>query len=303
MCRKQHHKRQHFPSAIIALIVFGFFRPLSLTMSYVEVFKLSLFSIFGIGISYMVLIPVFLNIRHLRLHRTILLSILFCLYCAISAIWGSNAIFIGRVTLPFVMFLAARIFITESKQISVILIAIVVGYLVPIAESTYGIISGQGIEMVSYWTGIERFAGSFRGSHTLAYAMLFFSITCCLLNWTRQFNGKLSRFGLLVFHLLAIFCLYKSYTRTAIVGFIIFWSIYLWGANKKRLFLAIIACGLIAIFASQKVETIFWQTGAFNSGERFKCRQQRTSYDMESQHSDFSRLNYTATTLWAWPWR
>jgi O-antigen ligase len=45
------------------------------------------------------------------------------------------------------------------------------------------------------------------------------------------------------------------------VGFIVFWSIYLWGANKKRLFLAIIACGLIAIFASQKVETIFWQTG------------------------------------------
>jgi len=82
-----------------------------------------------------------------------------------------------------------------------------------------------------------------------------------LLNWARKPNGKLWRFGLLILHLLAIFCLYKSYTRTAILGFIVFWSIYLWGANKKRLFLAIIACGLITIFASQKVETIFWQTG------------------------------------------
>jgi O-antigen ligase len=44
-------------------------------------------------------------------------------------------------------------------------------------------------------------------------------------------------------------------------GFIVFLSIYLWGTNKKRFFLVIIACGLVTIMASQKVENIFWQTG------------------------------------------
>jgi len=248
-------------SGIIVLIVFGFFRPLTLTMVGYGIGTLSAFEIFALGISFLLSILVFLNLHHLRIDRTMLLSILFCLYCAQSAIWGSRAFFVARAILPFIVFFAARIFITESKQIGVILIAMVIGYIVPIVTSTYDIISGRSIEMISYWTGIERFAGSFIGSHILGYAMLFFSFILCLLKWTRQVSGRLTRFGLLVLQLLAIFCLYKSYTRTALLGFIIFWAIYLWGANKKRLLLAVIACGLIAIMASQKVETIFWQTG------------------------------------------
>ena len=45
------------------------------------------------------------------------------------------------------------------------------------------------------------------------------------------------------------------------VGFIIFWTIYLWGSNKKRLFWAIILCSFIAVMASHKIQTIFWQVG------------------------------------------
>jgi len=121
--------------------------------------------------------------------------------------------------------------------------------------------------MVNYWTGIERFEGAFTSSHPLAYAMLFFSFVYCLLNRIHKLEGKLSRFGLSFFHLLAIYCLYKSYTRTAMVGFIIFWSIYLWGTNKKRFFLAIMACVLITILSYQKIEVIFWQIGKHGQTE------------------------------------
>ena len=74
----------------IMLVVFGFFRPLSLTIGFFTVFGLSPFEIFGVGISYMLLIPVLLCFRNLRLDRTILLSIFFCLYCAGSVLWGSD---------------------------------------------------------------------------------------------------------------------------------------------------------------------------------------------------------------------
>jgi O-antigen ligase len=176
-------------------------------------------------------------------------------------LWGSAVPIVARITLPFIVFFAARIFITEPKQIGIILIAIAVGYIFPIFKSTYDIISGRGIEMINYWTGMERFEGSFGGSHQLAYAMLFFSFIYCLLNRTHQFKGRWSKSGLLVLQLLTIFCMYKSYTRTAYGGFFIFWSIYLWGTNKKRFALVIIACILVAVVASQKIATIFWQPG------------------------------------------
>ena len=243
------------------LVIFAFLRPITLTFVNIEVLGLSAFEIFGILISYMLLIPVLLKFRSLRLDRMVLLSMYFCLYCIVSIFWGSAVSIVARVTLPFIVFFAIRIYITDSKQVGVILLAIVAGYLIPIAMSTYDTILGQSVNMVNYWTGITRFEGVFKGAHAFAYAMLFFSFIFCLLNQTRQFEGNLAKYGLLIFQLLAVFCLYKSYTRTALGGFIIFWTIYLWGTNKKRFFLAVMACLVIAVLSYQKIETIFWQTG------------------------------------------
>lgn len=244
----------------IILVVFAFLRPLTLTMVDVSIFTFSAFEIFGVAISYMMLIPILMNLRNFRLDRTTLLSILFCFYCIESILLGSDFTIVARVTLPFIVFFATRILITEPKQIHTILVALIIGYLMPIVTSTYMIIVGRGIEIVDYWTKITYFQGLYGGSHGLGYAMLFFSFIYCLQKQTCQLNGRLAKSGLLVIQLLAIFCLFKSYTRTAMVGFIIFWVIYLWGFNKKRFILAIIASVLLAIVASQQVKIIFLKT-------------------------------------------
>ena len=124
----------------IMLVVFGFFRPISLTIEFFTVFGLSPFEIFGVVISYMLLIPVLLYFRNLRLDRTILLSIFFCLYCAGSVLWGSDVTIFSRVTLPFIVLFVARIFITEPKQIHAILVALIISYMIPIVTSTFMII-------------------------------------------------------------------------------------------------------------------------------------------------------------------
>lgn len=254
-------KKSRLSISLIIFVIFAFFRPLTLVFTKIEIHGISAFEIFGAGISYMLLIPVLLNFRSLRIDRITLLSMYFCLYCVVSLLWGSDITIIARVTLPFIVFFATRIFITESKLIGLILLIIVIGYFIPIVVSTYNIISGQSVGMVSYWTNIQRFQGAFGKIHVLAYAMLFFMFVCCLFNRIYQPAGKLTQILLFVLQIFALFCLYKSYVRTVMVGFIIFWSIYLWGTNKKRLFLAIIACILIAGINYQKIEVIFWQIG------------------------------------------
>lgn len=246
---------------IYVLVVFGFLRPITLIFEYVTVYTLSPFEIFGIVISYALLIPVILNFTKLRIDRTTLLVIIFCLYCAQSIIWGSKITDTARLILPFIMFFAARIFITDKKQIGIILIAMVIGYFMPLMLNMYDLISGQGLYRVNYWTGMERFEGSFTGPHAMAYAMLFFSFIFCLLIWIRQINRRLLKYGLFFFLFLSIYCLYKSFTRTAMFGFSIFWLIYFWGGTKKRFFLVMLVCILIAAINIQKIENIFWQTG------------------------------------------
>ena len=79
-----------FTIGITMLVVFAFLRPITLTFVDVNLFGLSAFEIFGAAISYMLLIPVLLNFRNLKLDRMTLLSIYFCLFCVMSIIWGSR---------------------------------------------------------------------------------------------------------------------------------------------------------------------------------------------------------------------
>jgi O-antigen ligase len=254
-------QKSTLPMGFIVLVIFAFLRPITLTFVGIEAFGFSAFEIFGIIISYMLLFPVLLNFRRLRLDKITLLSIYFCLYCLVSILWGSSVTVTARVILPFIVFFAARMYITEPKLIRVILITLVIGYILPIIKSVYSIILGQSVGAVSYWTNIQRFEGAFGKIHVLGYAMLFFIFISCLLNRVCQPTGKFTKFWLFVFQVFAIYCLYKSYLRTAFVGLIIFWVLYLWGANKKRFFLALIACAVIALLSYQKIENIIWQTG------------------------------------------
>ena len=97
--------------------------------------------------------------------------------------------------------------------------------------------------------------GAFTSSHVLAYIMLFFSFLYCVLNNLYEFKNPLNRYIISLFLLLSIYCLYKSHTRTALIGFVIFWFVYLWGNNKK-------------LFLGATVLTIF--AGIIYSGQIYK---------------------------------
>lgn len=176
-----------------------------------------------------------------------------------SIIWGSEIRKTAKTILPFIVFFSVQTIITDVKQLRVLLIFLVIGFLIPIALSTYNIVLGQSIQMIEWHNKMPRFAGAFTGIHTLSYSMLFFSFLYCILNHVYKFKSILNKIVIGILVILSAYCLYKSLTRTVMIGFIIFWLIYLWGTNKKAFFAAVLLSALIGIVFSDHIYTIVFK--------------------------------------------
>ena len=253
-------QRRGINLGFLILLLFAISRPITLTFTRFSIEGLSAFELFGICISYLILIAVLIGLRQLPLDRTTLLSLVFCYYCVVSMFWGSNISMVARATLPFLIYLAARIYIVDLKKANAILIALTISYLIPITMNMYDLALGKSFSEADYFTGISRFGGSYKGSHVLAYSMLVFSFLYCLMHRIVTINGRFRRIGIFLILLFSLLCIYKSFTRTVLFGSMVYWLIYLWGNNRKYFFVTILACGLIGIAASQQVEKIVWKT-------------------------------------------
>ena len=246
-------------AGFLVLIGFAILRPLSLTVYDVGVAGFNMLEFMGIAVSYLLLIPFIMGLGQFQPNRIVFFSLLFCLYCAASLCWGSEARNVAEVTLPFLLFFSVRMFITRQSQMNTLLIALVLGFLIPIIVSTYHVALGRSIEMIEFWNKVPRHMGAFSGSHTLAYAMLFFSFFYCILHHVFQLNKCLHRFGIHALLLLSLYCLYQSHTRTALIGFIAFWFIYLWGKNRKSFFAAIVVSALAGIIFYGHINSLIWK--------------------------------------------
>ena len=242
----------------LILIGFAIIRPLSLMGGEFSVAGIGMLDLLGVAISYLLLLPLIAGLRQFQFDRMAFFLLLFGLYAAESICWGSETRKVAQTILPFVLFFSVRMFITESNQIKVLLIALILAFLIPITVSIYNIKLGRSIEMIEFWNKVPRHGGAFSSSHILAYIMLFFSFLYCTLHHVYQFENSFHRLVINFFLILSVYCLYQSHTRTAYFGFVIFWFIYLFG-NKKKLFYGAIVLSVIVgiVFHSQIFSLIF----------------------------------------------
>ena len=242
------------------LIVFAILRPISLTFTGLIIGNFNAFEIFAIGISYLLLFLILINFTKFPFDSRSLLAVLFCMYCMNSIFWGSNVDIIARVTIPFLIFFSARMFIRDSNQITAILIALFIGYSTTIIGSIYNIALGRSISDPDYYSGLVRNYGAFKGSHILGYTMLTFSFIYCYLSQKIKSKRIVGKAGLNLAFSFSVLCLYLSYTRTALLGFIVFWLVFLWGSSKKRLLVAVIGFIALIFLSFPTIERIVWKT-------------------------------------------
>lgn len=246
----------------LMLIVFAFLRPLSLAFGNVEFGGLNFLELFAIVISYLLIIPILINIRRLRIDLISFIILYFCFYCACSIAWGSEASTVAKIILPFITFFAVRCNVENSKHINFLIFYLAIGYTVLLVISAYYVQMGvlASVAKIEIHTEIQRHRGVFLKIHVFAHAALLFSFLYAYLIEQFKFNNRIVLWCLHFSFIVSIFCLYKTYTRTTYFGFILFWTIYLWGKSKKIcICFLIVLLTIFALFQSH-TEKIFWKT-------------------------------------------
>jgi hypothetical protein len=245
----------------LVLILFCLFRPITMLDFNIRIAGVNLLEIFAISISYLFLVAVVANVRNLKIDLVLLTMMFFCFYCVFSILWGSEIREVLRIVLPFVIFFSVRLFIKNPEQINLLLSIMVIAYLIPLFGSLFDILLGNSAVKVEYLTGVERHSGVFKAIHALANTMFFFSAFFYLKYFIFRPENRYIRYALIFLLIASIYCLVKTYARSAFLGFFIFWSIALFGYDKKKYFFCFLILSLsVGIFYQSNLKQIFFKT-------------------------------------------
>ena len=158
-----------------------------------------------------------------------------------------------KMLIPLLSYTVVKNVVKDRTQYAKLLLWMIIGFSVPLIVSAGLIAAGKGVDYVSYWTGIPRWQGVYTASHNLGHSMTLFLIVVVLyvqMTKERSIAGAASwPKNVLLASLtgVALFCLYKSQVRSAILGLIVFIGIYLYFFNKKLLIVGAITVTAVAL--------------------------------------------------------
>ncbi len=243
------------------LFAFAFFRPLSLAFSDVAIGPLNILELFAIAITYPLVLILLYRSRRIQIESTSLIIIFYCGYCLLSFLWGSHFRETTRMVLPFFMYFVAIACIEDIKKLRFITKGFILGYVYPIVGSVIFILLGLDKVFVVFQTGVVKSQGVFSSNHPFGHAMLFFSFIYVFAREIGIANSRFWKILLNVLLLMSVYCLYKGGSRTTLLGFIVFWAVYLWHFRKIYFIVFFAGMVLITAFNLDKVNSLIFQQG------------------------------------------
>jgi O-antigen ligase len=108
---------------------------------------------------------------------------------------------------------------------------------------------------------LERQAGLSSGVHTTGHLMLFFSFVFALYFIVGRDKKKTHNVLMALLLLGSLFCMYKTYTRTTLLGGLVFWFSYIWFVKRKWFvpFLALLL--LVSVLKYNDIHSMVIQKG------------------------------------------
>jgi O-antigen ligase len=187
----------------------------------------------------------------------------FTVWClAISGIYyeGTKIAEVLKVLVPVLSYTLVKNIIPDQQAYRRLLFWIIIGFAVPtlVSTSLIAVGSATALDHVNYWTQVPRWKGAYTGAHSFGHSMTLFLITLVLFFTLRRTgetkNHAISTrlentlFGLL--GIVALYGLYMSQVRTAVLGFLTFISVFLYAVNKKVFLIGAATLVFVAIATS-----------------------------------------------------
>jgi O-antigen ligase len=260
----------------LCLCAFALFRPILSIEIFSEygILGLNFLELFSIGISYLFIIAFLFNLFRFRFFSVDFVSVvglLFCLHLLLTIVLGSYIRETSRLFLPFAVFLCVRTTITEKKQIITLLSLTILSYIIPLFGSAWLIMLGQSVGKTIYQTGLDRYEGLYLKIHAFSHSMFIFLFSFLLyltLNKEELKGRRLFILFLYFLSLLAIFNLFKSYTRNVWIGLFILLTFFLAGRKNYIILAGLLICVIVVAMTSSSFHTIFFDIIEPISGER-----------------------------------
>lgn len=245
----------------LLLHIVAFLRPIF----FIEIGASNLFDIGGITAITVLGVAVLMRAatgKTLQLSAIDALIATFVLWCiAVTLIYPETLDGRGLVKLiaPFIGYTVAKNVILERKQYQRMLAVMIIGFIPPVVLSAVLILLGKGADPfgANYWTGIVRWAGAYLSAHDMGHNMTFLLMTMGVY-FVVRFQPQGNRLDLNIALFIgtailtcgALFCLWMSQVRTALLGLIVFAAVYMAYVNRRLLviFSGITAVTVMALF-------------------------------------------------------
>jgi hypothetical protein len=243
-----------------ALVVFAFLRPILTTLAIKGGFPIHI--ILPSFFSYFLLVLLLFVIAQTKPKPDAIgsLIIIYCIYAAYSLTWESDYESLVRMTMPFIGFFSARIFLDNPKEVRLVLFALIAGYLIPIIGSSYLILTDSSIQKIDYYSEVERQIGLYKNIHTCAHAMGFFSVLFAFFLKNKRNISTIRRYVVYIIFVLSVYNMWNTYTRSVYIGFLIFWMLYLFQTNKRYFFVCFFGLLLFGLWNHSSITNIFLKT-------------------------------------------
>jgi O-antigen ligase len=162
---------------------------------------------------------------------------------------------LAKLIIPFFTYTIARNVLTSTAEYLKVLLLMIIGFVPPVLLSAGLIASGGGLEQFgnNYWTGIPRWAGVFAGSHNLGHSMTFLLMAIGIyLVVLKDRYGKtplplVMKILFVTLAAAALYCLWMSQVRTALVGLVAFMAVFLFFTNRKALIVSVAVVGVVIV--------------------------------------------------------
>ena len=260
----------------LVLIALYFLRPIAYGLSQIAVFGLNFLEFFAV-ISFVFLILLALaNAGRFKLTITDAFIVAFVLWCGgafFVYLEKAQVADLAKFLIPFLSYLILRNSIHSREQfLRLLWVMIVAASCITIVTAAL-IASHKGIYKQDFWTGIYRFTGVYPNPHDFGHSMTFMLMLLVIYVtlWSTTMDRKIPVWRVLLISVTAIlglYCLYKSYVRTAYIGLLIFGMIYLFLLNKKLFVLAAAGVSVLVVGLWSVWSLIFYDVVHVYQGKR-----------------------------------
>lgn len=220
----------------------------------------TLFVAAGVGLFGMLVIALLVRIAlksSLRMSGIDWIIVAFTFWCVSISLIYFEAVRpgeVGKLVIPLLSYTLVKNVVRDEREYKSLILWTIAGFAFPTLLSVVLIFMGSpiAVDMVNYWTNVPRWEGVYNHSHTLGHSMtlLLFAIALWMaLGPLGQEGARPRTFTLLCVGALvpaAVYCLYMSQVRTALLGLLTFIAIYLCYLNRRLLIVGTAAFAVLA---------------------------------------------------------